>query len=249
MSKAIYIKGTAICCPEPLALGGYSLQRLDIDKNLIPANLRRRTSLTTRMAITAANGACQQAGVDTSNLPAVFASMGGEIQVTDDLCRLLPGDEPLSPTQFHNSVHNTTAGYWGILNHCQAPVTAIAAVDDTFAMALLEAWTQLQLSPGNLLLVCYDEEWPQYLAPPIGKIAFSCALLLSTDSSNSLAAISMPIVEIPQIPLDQEWISLVDSAPAAAAIPLLSAVCDSMGRTRVPLNIQGDIWFTHCDKK
>lgn len=244
MTKPIYVKGTALCCPEPVALDHFHLTMLDVDKTLIPANLRRRTSLTTRLAITAAHSACQQAKADTTALPAVFASLGGEIQVTDALCRLLPGDETLSPTQFHNSVHNTTAGYWGILNQCQAPVTAIAAVDDTFAMGLLEAWAQLQLHPGTVLLVCYDEIWPQYLAPPIGRTAFACALVLSTEQTNALASISMPKLATMEPDCDEQWLALVDSAPAAASIPLLDAICYKSGSALIPLNTKGDIWFT-----
>ena len=247
MNKPVYIKGTAICCPDSSLLDHYLLPSQDLDKNLIPVALRRRTSLTTRIAITAAHGACQQAKVDTTALPAVFASLGGEIQVTDALCRLLPKDETLSPTQFHNSVHNTTAGYWGILNQCQAPVTAIAAVDDTFAMGLLEAWTQLQLNTGTILLVCYDEEWPQYLAPPIGQTAFACALVLSTEKSDSLASITMPKIEALESDFDDRWFTLVDSAPAAAAIPLLSAIHNASDSTRIPLNTKGDIWFTYYE--
>lgn len=247
MNKPIFIKGTAICCPESSFLDGYPLPILDVDKTLIPVALRRRTSVTTRIAITAAQEACRQAKIESKTLPAVFASLGGEIQVTDALCRLLPKDEPLSPTQFHNSVHNTTAGYWGILNQCKAPVTAIAAVDDTFAMGLLEAWTQLQLNPGTVLLVCYDEEWPQYLAPPIGRIAYACALVLSTEKSNALASISMPAVEALEPGFDEQWFALVDLAPAAASIPLLSAIHHSKNKVRVPLNTKGDIWFTDCE--
>jgi len=247
MNNPIYIKGTALCCPEPSALDHYHLTMLDVDKTLIPANLRRRTSLTTRIAITAAHNACQQAKADTTALPAVFASLGGEIQVTDALCRLLPGDEALSPTQFHNSVHNTTAGYWGILNQCQAPVTAIAAVDDTFAMGLLEAWAQLQLHPGTVLLVCYDETWPQYLAPPIGQTALACALVLSTEQTHALASISMPEPAAMEPDCDKQWLALVDSAPAAASIPLLDAICNGFGSALIPLNTKGDIWFTTCE--
>jgi hypothetical protein len=247
MDKPIFIKGSAICCPEPFLLKDYQLQCQDVDKNLIPASLRRRTSLTTRIAITAAHGACQQAKTDMTNLPSVFASLGGEIQITDALCRLLPTNEALSPTQFHNSVHNTTAGYWGILNQCQAPVTAIAADDDTFAMGLLEACSQLQLNAGTILLVCYDEQWPQYLAPPLGKTAFACALVLSTEKSDSLASITVPKVEAFQPDFDDHWPALVASAPAAASIPLLRSVYHSSAKARVPLNTKGDIWFTYCE--
>jgi hypothetical protein len=247
MSKPVYIIGWAICCPNPSLLDDYGLQCTDVDKNLIPATLRRRTSLTTRIAITAADAACRQTQLDVKTLPSVFASLGGEIQVTDTLCRLIPINELLSPTQFHNSVHNTTAGYWGILQECQAPATAIAAVDDTFAMGLLEAWAQLQLNVSNVLLVCYDEEWPQYLSPPIGQIALASALVLSTEKSGALASISLPTIEALPAEYHKQWHELVNSAPAAASIPFLCAISKSKGKVRVPLNTKGEIWFTYCE--
>ena len=145
------------------------------------------------MAVTAAMHACQRAGIEVDQLPSVFASVGSEIQVTDVLCRSLTDpDYLLSPTQFHNSVHNTTAGYWSILTQCQQPATAIAAVEDTFAMALLEACSQLQQHPGDLLLVCYDELWPQYLAPPMGSTALACAMVLTSDTSTRYQGQNFP---------------------------------------------------------
>lgn len=240
----IFIKSAIICCPDSELLKPFGLESIEVDKNLIPAAMRRRTSLTTRMAITAATQACIKAQVDPSILPSVFASLGGEIQVTDALCRLLPNpDELLSPTQFHNSVHNTTSGYWGILNHCQAPSTAIAAVDDGFAMGLLEAWSQLQQSPGDILLVCYDEEWPQYLAAPIGKVALACALVLSTDDNVKISSCSVPQIAASAQPLDAEWCELVKAAPAAAAIPLLQALKKQRSGL-IPLNIHPAVWHT-----
>jgi hypothetical protein len=248
--KPLFIKSAVICCPDSELLKPFGLESVEVDKTLIPAAMRRRTSLTTRMAITAATYACQHAQVDSSILPTVFASLGGEIQVTDALCRLLPSpDELLSPTQFHNSVHNTTAGYWGILNHCQAPSTAIAAVDDGFAMGLLEAWSQLQQLPGDILLVCYDEEWPQYLAAPIGKIPFACALVLSSENRGNLPAISVPCRSETDLPgfknLEglslENWQELVKQAPAAAAIPLLQAL-KHRHNDIIPLNISAILW-------
>lgn len=259
MSKQIYVKSAALCCPETSLLDAFELTSSPVDNTLIPANIRRRTSLTTRIAITAATLACQRAKTQIETIPSVFASMGGEIQVTDTLCRLLPDSEALlSPTQFHNSVHNTTAGYWSILNRCQAQTTAIAAADDTFAMGLLEAWVQLQFSPGDLLLVCYDENWPQYLAPPIGTHALACAIVLSSDDSHALASMTMPQLNSAHSPHEptvspqlwhESWSKLVDTVPAAATIPLLLAINNSPGRTEVPLNTRTAIWFTHCETK
>ncbi|NOQ14406.1 MAG: hypothetical protein GQ583_08030 [Methyloprofundus sp.] len=246
MMKQLFIKSAAVCCPDAEVLVPFKLHSSDIDKSLIPAGMRRRTSMTTRMAITAAKLACSQANSDTQNLASVFASLGGEIQVTDALCRLLPDDnELLSPTQFHNSVHNTTAGYWGILNQCQAPTTAIAAADDTFAMGLIEVWAQLQQQGGGeRLLVCYDELWPQYLAPPIGQVAFACAFVLSSEGEQSIGAMTIPqVLSGNQQDLQPEWLKLTESAPAAAAIPLLLAL-QSKTAGSVPLNIKAPLWAT-----
>ncbi len=248
--KKIYIKSAVICCPNKEVLVPFQLAGQDIDKTLMPVAMRRRTSMTTRMAITAASLACQQAQVDASTLASVFASLGGEIQVTDALCRLLPDEnELLSPTQFHNSVHNTTAGYWGILNHCQKPAIAIAAADDTFAMGLIETWSQMQQSGAtDSLLVCYDELWPSYLAAPMGQIAFACAFVLSTHSSQAQVSLSLPqVVSKKSNELKPQWVSLAETAPAAAAIPLLNAVHNKkVGQ--ISLNIKAPYWFTEVSE-
>ncbi len=250
MMKQIFIQSAVVCCPDAELLTQWHIQGSDIDKSLIPIAMRRRTSMTTRMAITAATLACRQAAVEPATLTSVFASLGGEIQVTDALCRLLPDAEALlSPTQFHNSVHNTTAGYWSILNQCQAPTTAIAAADDTFAMGLLEIGTQLSLQGGEGLLVCYDELWPQYLAAPIGKTAFACAFVLSCSAENSLAGLTLPqISKDPQLVMSDTMQELVKAAPAGSVLPLLQALQHNVSLD-IPLNIQHPIWMTHVEAK
>jgi len=250
MIKQLFIKSYAICCPDMTLLAPFHLSGSDIDKSLMPAAMRRRTSMTTRMAVTAAKLACAQAKADSQQLASVFASLGGEIQVTDALCRLLPDDnELLSPTQFHNSVHNTTTGYWGILNKCQAPSTAIAAADDTFAMGLIEVFSQLQQGSGERLLVCYDELWPQYLAPPIGQTAFACAWVLSTDAEQAIGAMTLPqISENTGQSFSPEWLKLTEAAPAAAVIPLLMAL-QQQTPGEVPLNIKAPIWTSRISTR
>ncbi len=237
------------------------------DKSLLPAAMRRRTSLTTRLAVTAATHACQRAAVEPRTMLSVFASVGGEIQVTDSLCRNLAApDGIISPTQFHNSVHNTTVGYWTILHRCRQPSTAIAALDDTFAMGLLEAWNQVQLSSDPILLVCYDEEWPQYLAPPTGKAALACAFIVA-GSNHSGPKITRPHIQQgsgirdqgsgvgePERTDSQFLFSdpkleiFVREAPPAAALPLLQTMSDKISCKDIPLNYgnprwQTDLWF------
>ncbi|MCK4493494.1 MAG: beta-ketoacyl synthase chain length factor, partial [Methylococcales bacterium] len=150
----------------------------------------------------------------------------------------------LSPTQFHNSVHNTTAGYWGILNQCQSPSTAIAAMDDGFAMGIIEVGSQLQQTAQDILLVCYDEIWPAYLAPPIGTCALACAFVLSNTQKNDESYLTFPEIMPTEMLLEPNWCDLVNQAPAAAAIPLLQAI-KQRKNNRIPLNINGTLWQTH----
>lgn len=245
MPKPVFVKSAVLCGPAGQDYPALPLALTPVDKSLIPAAIRRRASETTRMAVTAACEACRQAGAAAHAVPAVFASLGGEIQITDALCRLLPTCEPLSPTQFHNSVHNTTAGYWTIIHGSQAPVTAIAALHDTFAAGLLEAWAQLQASAGTMLLACYDEYWPQYLAPPVGSRALACALILSTEQDGARAQISRPVLDAAGVGFAGEWQAWAETVSAAAALPLLAAL-DRGGRVPLSVTNQGAVWHTDC---
>lgn len=252
MAKNIYLLSYVLCSPQGDWLESFGLSAPEPDLNLIPLSMRRRTSLCNRMALSAGIQACRAASVNPQTIASIFASLGGEIQITDTLCRLLPDDEALlSPTLFHNSVHNSTAGYWSILNQNQAATTALAAADDTFAMGLLEAWTQLQLDEqsSERLLLCYDEFWPQYLAPPLGEKALACALVLSTSAKNALALIQQPKQDSKYLenPLDQQWLEVSRQVPAAAAIPFIKALSASNGPFTVPLNSQAPFWSSSLE--
>jgi hypothetical protein len=72
-------------------------------------------------------------------------------------------------------------------------------------------------------------------------------LVLSTEQTNALASISMPKLAAMEPDFDEQWLALVDSAPAAASIPLLDAICNGSGSSLIPLNTKGDIWFTTCE--
>ncbi len=249
MKPGFCLKAFAVCSPDPAALARFELDALDVDRTLLPASVRRRAGLTTQIAVTAASAACERAGVEPGGLSSVFASVGGEIRVTDELCRALPDHAlSLSPTRFHNSVHNTAAGYWGILHECRLPAVAVAALLDTFAIGLLEASSQLSQQPGDLLLVCYDELWPQYLAPPMGSFGFACALVLAAAHSDSARPMfSMPFIgsEKPHFGADLE--KLVSVAPVSACIPLLQALGRPRARLRVPLSPEPKFWYTDLE--
>lgn len=124
---------------------------------LLAPNERRRAPGTVAVALEVAQQACRAAGRDPATLPSVFASMHGELAITDYMCATL-ADQPatISPTRFHNSVHNAAAGYWTIGTGAMAPATAISAFHATFAQGLLEALVQLAAGEEAVLLVAYD---------------------------------------------------------------------------------------------
>ncbi len=132
---------------------------------LLPPNERRRAPGSVAVALEAALAACRAAGADPASLPSVFASTHGDLGITDYICATLATDaSALSPTRFHNSVHNAAAGYWTIGAGSHAAATAISSHEATFAEALVEAMSQLHAGVPRVLLVAYD-------APSAGPLA------------------------------------------------------------------------------
>lgn len=141
---------------------------------LLAPNERRRAPATVAVALDVALAACESAGRNPASLPSVFASTHGELAITDYMCATL-ADQPhtISPTRFHNSVHNAAAGYWSIGTGATAATTAISSVGATFAQGLLEALVQLASGTPAVLLVAYDGPSPG----PLGKVSPSAGLL------------------------------------------------------------------------
>ncbi|MEM6710558.1 MAG: beta-ketoacyl synthase chain length factor [Pseudomonadota bacterium] len=123
----------------------------------IPARERRRAGELINLAVETAHQACEQAGVDKRALPSVFASVLSDTAVTDYMCRKLSAPEKLlSPTKFHNSVHNAASGYWSISAENRAPSNYVCGFKESFGAGLLEA-TSLALDTAEpVLFVSYD---------------------------------------------------------------------------------------------
>src|SRR5262249_59375137 len=115
---------------------------------------------------------------------------GGDGQNCHEICEVLASAaRELSPTRFHNSVHNAPAGYWGIATGATAPANSLCAHDASFAAGLLEALCQVVVDHTPVLLIAYDASYPQpiHSVRPIPD-AFGVALLLAPPAgSRSLA--------------------------------------------------------------
>ena len=141
---------------------------------LLAPNERRRAPESVAVALDVALAACTASGRDPSKLPSVFASTHGDLAITDYVASTLASEpRALSPTKFHNSVHNAAAGYWTIGNGCTAPTTAISAFDASFAQGLLEALSLLAAGHEAVLLAAFDAS----ATGPLAGVSRSAGLL------------------------------------------------------------------------
>jgi Beta-ketoacyl synthase, N-terminal domain len=209
----------------------------DPEATLLPSNERRRSSECVRWAVHVAQEAIVQSGLDPREVPTIFASSGGETGTLNAICRALATqDRVISPTLFHQSVHNTAAGYWSIATTCQQSSTALSCYDDSFAAGLLEAMTLVCMEQCPVLLVAYDLAVPAPLneARPIST-GFAVALVLAPLSGSSLTSIDLRLEEAQQ----EGACSLQHTAleqvrmdnPAARSLLLLSAIAAGNSQT------------------
>ncbi|RMG56548.1 MAG: hypothetical protein D6717_06435 [Gammaproteobacteria bacterium] len=201
---------------------------------LLPANERRRTTVLIRMALQAAQEAAGEAG---GPLPAVFASSGGDLEIVDRILQALqmPG-RPVSPTHFHNSVHNAPAGYWSIARKDHAPSTSVSAHDASLATGLLEALTWLAGGVSEVLLVAYDHPAPPTLAPFRPLLApFAVALRLTAGGEGP--GLSVQVDRGRESTLDRPSLeALRQGNPAARSLPLLERLArESSGTVYLPM--------------
>jgi hypothetical protein len=191
----------------------------------LPPAERRRTGKVVRLALGVGLEAVRNAGADAATLRAVFSSSGGDGENCHEICQVLAGAErQISPTRFHNSVHNAASGYWGIATGATAGSNALCAHDASFAAGLLEALVQIRIDETAVLLIAYDADYPEPIRArrPIPD-AFGVALLLTPiPTTGSPARISAELSTAPAVLLpDTRLEALRAQVPAARSLPLL----------------------------
>ncbi|MFN7572939.1 MAG: beta-ketoacyl synthase chain length factor [Betaproteobacteria bacterium] len=203
----------------------------------LPPAERRRSGAAVRVALHVGAAACAEARRRPGALAAVFAASGGDGDNCHAICEALASEQRLiSPTRFHNSVHNAPAGYWAIAMGATAPSTSLSAYDGSFAAGLLEAAAMVGATSEPVLLVAYDTAYPEPLhakrplpdACAIGLVlapqsmaptALRLRLALSTGAPTALA---LPALE-----------RLRRAIPAARGLTLLAALARGAGACRL----------------
>jgi hypothetical protein len=206
----------------------------------LPPAERRRAGLATKLAIGVAGEAIGHAGRDPRTMATVFASSGGDSDTVHDiLCVLATETREVSPTRFHNSVHNAPAGYWSVATGSRAPGTSLCAYDSSFSAGLLEAGAQAIVDERPVTLAAYDVPYPRPLAD-VRSITtlFGLALVLAPWASDkSLARLTIAPgrdgdgeTRMENAALEQLRLGV----PAARGLPLLAALA-APGSTTIGL--------------
>lgn len=214
---------------------------------LLPPNERRRATASVRRAFRAAEEAVTLAGADARHLASVFASSDADMAVLHRICSALAATpRVISPTDFHNSVHNAASGYWSIGVQSMQPTTTIAAYDASFAVSVVEAAALVAARGGDVLAVAYDA----VAAPPLlGKrplgVSAGVALIIGSDDSPGAALGALTITldgreETRCANPDLETLRCAN--PALRALPLLELVATRRPGT-VDLRATGSLWM------
>ena len=192
---------------------------------ILPPAERRRASRVVKLALALGLEAAAHAGADVATLATVFTASGADGHNCHALCEQLASDDRrISPTRFHNSVHNAAAGYWGIATRAMAPCQVLCAFDGSFGTGLLDALAQVVLDERPVLLIAYDSEYPTPLhtkrdTPDCAGLAL---LLQPASAAGALARISVCTSPAPADRLaDPALEQLRTAIPALRGLPLL----------------------------
>ena len=210
---------------------------------IMPASLapaeRRRSSPTVRLAIAVAEQALQHTPLAPHDMAMVFSSHEAAGVITHQLCEVLAGSREVSPTQFHNSVHNAPSGYYSIAMNAKHAASSVCRGKWSFAAGLLNAATQTLADNVPVLYVCYDSPLPPPLcdAMPVLDATAIALVLTPAVTPQSLASWEITIdTRSGESPWPQ-WIpgrwyanasargfaalaTLVNGGPSVTALPL-----------------------------
>jgi hypothetical protein len=245
----VFVEGIGLLGP---GLAGWAQGRQCLDGSLgyqsarcvlplpmaLPSAERRRAGAVIKVSLAVGQEAVEASGLQAKDLPSVFSSSSGDAVNCHEICAALAsGDRLISPTRFHNSVHNASSGYWSIASGAMASSSALCAFDAGFAAGLLEAMTQCVVEDSAVLLVVYDTEYPEplYSKRPIPDAMGVALVIAPRGSARSLARISLDgtrfLTAAAADTMDDAALeTLRQTIPAARALPLLQAIAKREAR-------------------
>lgn len=120
-------------------------------KDLVPQMMvRRRLTKAAKIAVELMNSVEHFEGGRI-----LCGSAFGELETTANILNSIKDEQPLSPTDFQNSVYNTAVSYLSILYHNKNEILTLSSGDKT-ALNVLKAGALKALDGDVLLLLCFE---------------------------------------------------------------------------------------------
>ncbi len=179
---------------------------------------RRRSSPTVRLAIAVVEQALQQTALAPPDMAMVFSSYEAAGLITHQLCEVLAGSREVSPTQFHNSVHNAPSGYYSIAMNARRAGSSVCRGEWSFAAGLLNAVVQVVAENAPVLYVCYDSPLPSPMCEVMPVLESTAIALVLTPAGgpSSLATWDVAIAPCKGAVAWQNWVPFLWYANASA---------------------------------
>jgi hypothetical protein len=229
-------------------LAPYAAQKTALPSPLsLPPAERRRAGAVIKVSLAVGHEAVQAAGLRAAELPTVFSSSGGDGINCHEICAALASaDRLISPTRFHNSVHNTASGYWGISTGATPSSSVLCAYDGSFSAGLLEAMVQASVEDTPVLLVAYDTDYPDPLLSkrPVPDTAGVALVVSPRRSARSVARLTLDgascLTSAAASTLDDAALEFLrQTIPAACALPLLQSIARQQAAALVLAYLDG----------
>jgi len=197
---------------------------------ILKPNEARRTSVTIKMVLQAAEETLSQSAFTANQLFSVFISSDGDPNILQSICQeLATEDKFISPTQFHNSVHNAPAGYWSIGHQAMKGANSLACGDSSLAGGLVEASSLLDAGEDAILLVCFDLKSPSPLnsARAINYSLAHSMIITQDQQAESICAVDFDIksnADDVSIMQNAALSDYCNDSPASRGLPFLEAL-------------------------
>jgi hypothetical protein len=219
-----------------------------------PASLspveRRRSSPTVRLAIAAAEQALDRTAIAPQDMALVFASPEAAGVITHQLCEVLAGSREVSPTQFHNSVHNAPSGYYSIAMKAKLGATSVCRGPWSFAAGLLAAAAQAVCDDVPVLYVCYDSPLPPPLCDvmPVVEATVIALVIAPRPAAGTIASWEVGLMPAEGDVTWPGWMPLAWHANASArGFEALATLSGDAGATAaLPLSPELNVRVARC---
>ena len=216
----------------------------------LPPAERRRSSPTVRLAIAVAEQALRGTALAPQEMAMVFSSSEAAAVITHQICEALAGGREVSPTQFHNSVHNAPSGYYSIAMNAKLAASSVCRGQWSFAAGLLNAAVQAVTDELPVLYACYDSPLPAPLCKVMPTVDTTALALVVTPAQRPGSLASWEIALVPSGG-DVSWPGWMPSSwhanASARGFASLATLADPACRTaELPLSPELVLRVSRC---